>query len=271
MLHKISKCIMPLKEWVKAHKVLTVGSLLGLIGGVPLFIVSTLASFFIERLILRMKKDTTLESRIENPFASKLQDKLENNKTIADEPFKGALLIASLGVYCTGNPEFAGRQLHHIFSHRYTTDWVSLSRIASRLESLNGDLITECLAVTLLQTGKTDSTTEETVPLTFRFLSIVEYGWNYERGRKPSEYLATLLHTSIRKKNETLEDAYLLLGIPENAPIEMIKASHRNLVSLYHPDTLNDLTDEQKRISSEMFLRIQSAYENIITDRTVSR
>ncbi len=245
------------------YSVLVIALFLWLIGGITLGIVGALTAFFVQTLIKRLRKDSSLEESIENPFR-----KNSNNENLLtyDEPFEGALLVSALGVYCTGNAEFAGLQMQKRFS-AYTADWASLCRIAAHSESLNGDLIVECLAATLLKTIEKDESYDTLLFLIFAFLSIVEYEWSIERGVKPSEYLADLLQNPIylhKADNQEIEKAYLLLGIASDSTLDEIKSAHRSLVALYHPDTLTDLNEEQKKIAAEAFLRIQAAYENII-------
>ncbi len=252
------------KYFLRKYIIIIVGCVLGLLGGITLGVVGALTTFFVETLIKRMKKDSGLEARIENPFAD--QSNLEGAVGAADEPFDGALLVAALGVYCTGNADFAGLQMQKRFSS-YVADWVSLCRIALRSESLNGDLIVECLGATLLKNTKHTENDDTLLLSIFTFLSIVEYDWNIERGIKPSEYLAELLHKPIfatTNSDEKIAKAYLLLGVNRGASLEEVKSAHRSLATLYHPDTTGDFSDEQKKIAAEAFLRIQAAYESII-------
>ncbi len=253
------------KSFFKTYSFLVVGFILWLLGGFTLGIVGCLTTFFVKTLIHRLKADASLEETIENPF--KKSGTTGEMESTPDEPFDGAMLVAALGVYCTGNADFAGMQMQKRFSLYYVADWTSLCRIASRCESLNGDLIVECLGATLLKKPLHDTQYEKLLWSIFTFLSVVEYDWNSERGIKPSEYLADLLQNPMYL-NETgdakLEQAYLLLGISPDASIEVVKSAHRSLVALYHPDTVGDLSESQKKIAAEAFLRIQAAYESIL-------
>ncbi len=252
------------KQYSIRYKIIIIACVLGLLGGVTLGVVGALTTFFVETLIKRIKKDSTLEARIENPFKKNEQFQTE---AVADEPFEGALLVAALGVYCTGSAEFSGMQMHKRFSSLYTADWTSLCRIAAHSESLNGDLIVECLGATLLKNQLRDAQYDNFLLLIFTFLSIVEYDWNFERGVKPSEYLAELLHKPMYVQKDEEEDiakAYELLGVSVGSSIDVVKSAHRSLASLYHPDTMVDLSEEQKKIAAEAFLRIQAAYESIL-------
>ncbi len=268
MRNRAKYCIIYLfslcKNICTRYSAFVVGCVLWLIGGLTLGIVGLLTTFFVQTLIKRMRKDSSLEESIENPF----RNTKNNEVNTPDEPFDGALLVAALGVYCTGNADFSGMQMQKGFSKYYTADWVSLCRIAARSKSLNGDLIVECLGATFLKNVALDSEYENLLILVFTFLSIVEYEWNAERGIKPSVYLAELLQKPIYIQNTSdteLSTAYRLLGLSVGASFDEIKSAHRSLVALYHPDTVGDLSDEQKKIAAEAFLRIQAAYESIIT------
>ncbi len=253
-----------LKQFVITYKIIFIALILGLLGGITLGIVGALTVYFVETLVKRMKKDSSLEASIENPFNNNFEGSLTKK---ADEPFEGALLVAALGVYCTGNADFAGIQMQKRFSHLYVADWTSLCRIATNSESLNGDLIVECLGATLIKYPQKESSYESLLLLIFTFLSIVEYDWNSERGVKPSEYLAELLHKPIyiqKTKEDELKKAYDLLGVGQDSSVDAVKNAHRTLVALYHPDTVTELSDEQKKIAAEAFLRIQAAYESIM-------
>ncbi len=258
---KVKKRLDSLWEFCRKHLCVVVGLVLFFIGGITLGIVGLLTTFFVETLVKRIKKDSGLETILENPF-----NKDDQNIDKTDEPFEGALLVAALGYYCTGNVDFAGMQMQRRFSHLYTADWVSLCRVATYSEGINGDLIVECLGATLLKQNENGEKNDELLLLIFAFLTIVEYDWNAERGVKPSDYLAVLLQRPMHeeRKVEELSNAYHLLGLSRDADLESVKSAHRNLVALYHPDTLIDLTEEQKKIAAEAFLRIQTAYENII-------
>lgn len=233
-----------------------IGVIMALCGQFALGIIFVMTSFFVKTLVSRVKKDTALEDILEKP----------STDIITEEPFDGAMYVAALGICCTGNADFSAMQMAQNFSAKYPADWSTLCRIASQNKNLNQDLIVECLASKIVKSTLSEDDNNELVVLIFGFLSIVEYNWNYDRGVKPSSYLAELLHRplSADKAQEDLEKAYKLLGLSLDASIEKIKATHRYLVGIYHPDTLSALSEEQKEIASETFLRIQQAYEKVL-------
>ena len=246
-----------IKELLLRYGFIFIGVIIAFCGQWVLGVFFILTSFFIRMLISRLKKDTELEEVLDNT----------NNNVPIHEPFIGAMYVSALGICCTGNAEFTGMQMTQNFAKIYSGDWVSLCRIAFQTKNLNQDLIVECLASKILKSDLSDDKKNTLFILIFDFLSIVEYNWSYDRGVKPSEYLAELLHRPLhleKTKEEDLANAYKLLGLESDATIEKIKATHRYLVGIYHPDTLSALNEEQQKIASETFLRIQHAYEKIL-------
>lgn len=259
-------------RWGRRHIIIVCGCALGFFAGFGGILVGFLTSFFIETLITRMSDDKALEDRLEKlcSVASSTDEGTDARNTfLEDEPFDGALLVCALAVYCIGNPDFAGQQMKTCFGHRYKADWASLCRIATRSESLNGDLITECLAARFAKNKNINSKYADDYLLqeVFAFLSAVQYNWNYDRGEKPSVYLSELLHEPLLQNKKEVDKATAacrMLGVSITDSAESIKAAHRRLVALYHPDTLGNLSIEQQEIAAETFLRIQVAYEDIL-------
>ncbi len=246
-----------IKKFFIQYSFAIIGIIIAVCGQITLGFVFLLTSFFIKMLVSRLQKDTVLEELLEN----------SGTDTFVDEPFEGAVYVAALGICCTGNADFTSMQMTQNFAKHYTGDWALLSRIAFQSKSLNQDLIVECLASKVVKSAIGENEKNLLVVLIFGFLSVVEYNWNYDRGFKPSEYLAELLQRPLcvdKTNQEDLENAYKLLGLTCGVGLEKLKETHRYLVSIYHPDTLSALSEEQKEIASESFLRIQQAYEKIL-------
>lgn len=55
--------------------------------------------------------------------------------------------------------------------------------------------------------------------------------------------------------------AYEALGLPKNASKQDIKNAYRKLSLQYHPDRQLDATDEELKLATEQFMRINEAYE----------
>ncbi len=246
-----------LKKIFFQYWIAIIGITIILCGQCMLGIFFILTSFFIKMLVSRLKKDTELEEILQNT----------SNNTEVQEPFVGATYVSALGVCSTGNVEFTSMQMYQHFSKNYSGDWSNICRIAFQTKNLNQDLIVECLAAKILKENLPETEKNTLLILIFEFLSIVEYNWNNDRGVKPSIYLAELLQKPLyinKHKEEDLANAYRLLGLSPDASTEKIKSTHRYLVSIYHPDTLSALNEDQQKIASETFLHIQEAYEKIL-------
>ncbi len=69
------------------------------------------------------------------------------------------------------------------------------------------------------------------------------------------------------QENKKLINAYLILGVSENATNEEIKSAYRNLVKIHHPDKVEHLGEEFVEQSKIMFEKIQNAYDIIENER----
>lgn len=56
---------------------------------------------------------------------------------------------------------------------------------------------------------------------------------------------------------------YEVLGVSESSSDDEIKKSYRSLVKKYHPDRLQNASEEDIKVAKEKFQKIQTAYENI--------
>ncbi len=64
-------------------------------------------------------------------------------------------------------------------------------------------------------------------------------------------------------------DFYKVLGIDVTATDDEVEKAYHDLVQKYHPDKVEGLDDEIKRIAQTRFREIQEAYENIKTMRDI--
>jgi DnaJ like chaperone protein len=62
-------------------------------------------------------------------------------------------------------------------------------------------------------------------------------------------------------ENAAPEDPWSVLEVPSSASWEEVDKSYRRLASLYHPDKVNHLGAELKKVAHEKMLKIQSSYE----------
>lgn len=75
-------------------------------------------------------------------------------------------------------------------------------------------------------------------------------------------------YTTTYSQNSDYE--YEVLGLTESATEEEIKKAYRRLVKKYHPDRLQNASNEDLRVAKEKFQQIQSAYEKIKQKRNIA-
>jgi len=77
---------------------------------------------------------------------------------------------------------------------------------------------------------------------------------------------------AVRKTAAAVDtEAYDIIGVDVEADDSEIRRVYRRLAAQFHPDTSSDLDTEQRERSKEAFLKIQDAYDRIITDRGALR
>lgn len=69
------------------------------------------------------------------------------------------------------------------------------------------------------------------------------------------------------EKSDPLAGEYRLLGLEPGASEALVRKTYRALAAQFHPDTGAPLSEEQRKVSEEAFLRIRAAYERIIENR----
>lgn len=55
--------------------------------------------------------------------------------------------------------------------------------------------------------------------------------------------------------------ALIILGVTKNTSVDLIKRAYKNLAKQYHPDRFVNIPAMEKQKSTEMFIKIQNAYE----------
>lgn len=232
-------------SFLKRHWVIITGVAAGCFGGGWGIIIGLMTGFFIETIIHRNEEVNRLAGILRRPSSS----------SQIVEPFDGAVLVAELTWFCAGSEYAAASALARTFPEYEGTEWEMLCRAAGSIDSINADLVAECLVASLRKNEDRDLP-----PRILKLLSAVEYGWRDEMGTKPSEYIAALLSFKPVVTTE-YESACALLGVSVTADMNEIKKAWRKLAALYHPDTTGALSMEQQIIAEDMFRRIQSAYE----------
>ena len=66
----------------------------------------------------------------------------------------------------------------------------------------------------------------------------------------------------------SLEKWFAILELDKNASNDEIKKAHRKMVIKYHPDKLQGVSQDIKKLAEEKFLLVQQAYENIMKSRS---
>jgi DnaJ like chaperone protein len=65
----------------------------------------------------------------------------------------------------------------------------------------------------------------------------------------------------------SLEKWFAILEINQKATNDEVKKAHRRMVTKYHPDKLQGVSDDIIKLAEEKFLLVQQAYENIMKSR----
>jgi DnaJ-domain-containing protein 1 len=91
--------------------------------------------------------------------------------------------------------------------------------------------------------------------------------------RRTAEQIAERLGVPARIVTEgarpagTLDErACMLLGVSEHADREEVRRAYRRLAAQFHPDGASVLEEHQRRKANEAFIRIQSAYEQLMRE-----
>lgn len=69
----------------------------------------------------------------------------------------------------------------------------------------------------------------------------------------------------------TLQEAYQVLGMTNNATLEEIRQAYRQKISEWHPDKVNTMAKELREFATRMTARINKAYEMIKSSRKTNR
>jgi hypothetical protein len=238
-------------EILKQHKFLLCGLVVGLFGGFWGILLGLMVGFFGDRLFERTNNDNAIIKKIADPYKLKEKEKCES--------FEGCLLVCAIAFNDTGNVQTVTDKLQLYLGKEYPADYGAMCVLAQKAGNTNSDILVECLASKLKKNND-----ERLLELIFKLFTTLEYGWDDRVANRPSGYLAELLNYTKVVKTEEKDMAYLILGVKPDASVKEIKDAHRKLVRQYHPDTLKGLTEEQKKLAEEAFMRIQKAFEEVM-------
>ena len=111
------------------------GGVLGAFAGVWGIFPGLCAGIFASLIARRLKEEKAWKREVEQGTSSEVKD----------EPFYGALYVCALAVFCLGDSRGASSLMHQVFP-AYHADWASMCRACASANSLNSDLLVECLA-----------------------------------------------------------------------------------------------------------------------------
>lgn len=264
-----------LHRHVKRRAGMGIGALVGVIGGLGLFgaILGGLIGFLLDELSAKRER----WKRIDLFFATGRPEGLDDRSTrlaaisalagstiaLADSRKFGIVGIglAKRRIAETFDLEPPAREAVDYFFDRFIScDKPAIDNICATLRSLSDENTNEAIILLLYRVapGEGDSIDAPQDEFVRRVSETLEMD---------PERFAMLRGTSV----PTDDEAYRILGIETDASTEEIRKIYRRLASQFHPDTNVDLGDERMRISEEAFIRIQNAYNRIISERSAQR
>jgi DnaJ like chaperone protein len=86
--------------------------------------------------------------------------------------------------------------------------------------------------------------------------------WRYLKSKSQRPYS----YWSFFNRYETtdaVKDPYTILNIPRNAAPEEIKKAYRQLANKYHPDKVQHLGEDFKKLAEKRFKEIEEAYREL--------
>ncbi len=88
----------------------------------------------------------------------------------------------------------------------------------------------------------------------------------YQRGQSRSDHSGSNGTGGTSASDIGPKDPYTVLGVQKGASGEDIKKAYRQLANKYHPDKVDHLGDEFKRLAEKRFKEIQEAYQALKKD-----
>ena len=71
----------------------------------------------------------------------------------------------------------------------------------------------------------------------------------------------------LAKGGVSSEQHYTVLGITKQATDTEVKKAYRKMAVKYHPDKLQGVSEDIKKLAEEKFLKVKEAYEQIMKGR----
>ena len=88
----------------------------------------------------------------------------------------------------------------------------------------------------------------------------------YQQGQSRTGYSGSNGSRGTSASDTGPKDPYTVLGVQKGASAEDIKQAYRQLANKYHPDKVDHLGDEFKRLAEKRFKEIQEAYQALKKD-----
>ena len=252
-----------------------IGALAGVVGGLGLFgaILGGLIGFLVDELAAKRSK----WRRIDLFFATGRRENLDDRSTklaaisalagstiaLSDSRHLGSVGIglAKRRIAETFDLEAPEREAIDYFVDRFMeSEKPAIDEICAALRDLSDNPGREAIILLLYRVApgegeSIDASQDEFVRRVSESLEI------------DSARFAMLRSTIV----PTDDEAYRILGIETDASTDEIRRIYRRLASQFHPDSNIELGNERMRISEEAFIRIQNAYNRIISERSAQR
>jgi DnaJ like chaperone protein len=249
--------------WFKRHPLFWLGPLAGGIagifnGGVIGAGTGLLLGYFVQVVAGQFYMDIAVARYFENP-----------GRSIFPEGEPGIAAYCGLGIYIMFKSKYKDDTL---FISRVSESAVSsfsrgvralplielFCRIAiSRRTCLNPDLLAESLMAR--RRSREDS------PRLGEQLERLALG---KEARQEAAYIRQVLDPRYQPPDpgapEEVLDPYLLLGLTPGASREMVKSAFRKLAVQYHPDVLQNMDEEKRKIATLAFIAVKEAYREIM-------
>lgn len=254
-----------------------IGSILGLLSGLHIFglAIGALLGYFADELIYTKKILKLGTAFIEHPAAGMLDERW--TRIIASAALSCGVAVASLQEKKIGLGEqkliedrilrelqIGGREtglVRQLIERIFIADRIDPSKLAAIYKASSGEperLFLLRLLLHIAAGGETERVSTEQNDI-IKQVS-VDLG------------IAANLYNNLRQDWITVDsEAYDIIGLSPQASDQEIHSVYRKLASQFHPDTGTDLDDSQREQANEAFLRIQDAYNRIITDRNALR
>jgi len=71
----------------------------------------------------------------------------------------------------------------------------------------------------------------------------------------------------LAKDGISSEQHYTILGITKDATDIQVKKAYRKMAVKYHPDKLQGVSEDIKKLAEEKFLKVKESYEQIMKGR----